>query len=303
MKRPAGITVSAVFSLLGSLAMLGLCLLIGAMLLLQRSTSAETKPGLAISLVMFGVLGTWGLISAIGLLGLRNWARISIVVFSVLLAAVGLCSTPVILLMPMPSTPPNFGTVRIGIAIAYGALGVLGAVWLYYFNRRATREAFSGGMPAVESARPLSIAIIGWWLLVSGTVTMILAVALRLPAATFVWLITGWHAVVWYLAWGALWAYVGYGLLRLKAVARTVAIWALCFGAVQGIVFFAFPGKDARMASFASRMPFGAHPAAPATFPPTGVMVPLMVFGVAVPLWFLIRRKAAFGRNASAGLS
>lgn len=298
MKRPVGVTVSAVFSLLGSLAMVGLLVLLGALVLVSsRPAGAEAKLGLGISVVMFGALGAWGLATAIGLFALRNWARISIVVFSVLLALTGLVSAPVILLMPMPNVPSSFGGVRIVIAVVYGALGLLGAVWLYYFNRRATREAFARGAPVVESARPLSISIIGWWLLISGVVT-VLATPLRLPALVLMWVLTGWAALVWYLAWGGLYAYVGYGLLRLNPVARSIAIAALCIGFIHAAISFVLPGRDARFAVFMSQLPFRAHITAQPSFPPTTFMIATMLIGVGVPLWFLVTRKGAFERQS-----
>lgn len=283
--------------------MVGLLVLMSVVLPFARQQHPfprEAKLGLMISLAMFGVLGTWGIVTGIGLLRLRNWARISIVVFSVLLALMGLVSMPAILLVPAPpNVPQNFGAVRTAIAIVYGAFGLLGAVWLYYFNRRATREAF-GRTAAVESGRPLSISIIGWWLLIAGLGTMLATPLLQMPGSIFVWVVTGWEAVAWYVAIGALNVYVGYGLLRLNPVARTIAIWALCFGAVNGAVFFAFPGREARITTLMSHSRFGSYAVPPPQFLTMVFMLPVMVISLAVPLWFLITRKPAFERGKAA---
>lgn len=222
----------------------------------QRPFPTEAKLGLMILLVMFGVLGVWGIVTSIGLLRLRNWGRISIVVFSVLLALIGLGAAPFILLMPFPpNVPQTFGTVRIVIAVVYGAFGILGALWLYYFNRSSTRDAF-GGTPVPGGGRPLSISIIGWWLLLAGIGTIV-CIAFRIPGSLFLWIVTGWSAAVWYFVFGALNAYVGYGLLRLNPIALVIGIWSLCFGAANGIVFFAFPGREARLHNLMAHFPWG----------------------------------------------
>src|SRR4051794_343020 len=145
MKKPVGVSASGVCALLGSLLMLAFFVLLGLVFFVSPARSPlppEARLGLVLGLAMFGVLGVWGTTTAIGLFRWRNWARVSIIVFSVLLAFAGLIAAPVMLLIPTPaSAPPNYGVVRIAVSIFYGALGLLGTFWLYYFSRRATREA------------------------------------------------------------------------------------------------------------------------------------------------------------------
>lgn len=297
MKRPLGVSVSAVCVLLGSLLMLGFLVLLSLVLLLSPGRPPlppDAKLGMILGLLVFGLLGTWGTTTAIGLFRLRNWGRVSIIVFAALLAFAGLVTTPSILFIPPPpTTPPNYDVVRNIVAIFYAALGVLGAFWVYYFSRSATREAF-GGTTVVEGVgRPLSISIIGWWLLVGGALCLLLS-PLRIPASVFIWIMTGWTSAAWYAAFGALNTYAGYGLLRLNPTARIIAIAAFCFGAINSLVFFFFPGSDARMASLMSRFHFGSQTPPPTHFPI--FMLAPMLLAIAVPLWFLICEKQAFHR-------
>lgn len=295
MKKPLGVSASAVFALVGSLFMLGFFVLLGLVLLFspgRAPLAPEARLGLVVGLAMFGILGVWGTTTAIGLFRLRNWARVSILIFAGLLALTGVFSGPIFLLMPPPPTAsPNYGTVRIVIAAIYGALGVLGLFWLYYFLRRATREAFGGTLAVESGGRPLSISIIGWWLLVTGVIS-VLASPLRLPVTMFIWVVTGWIAAAWNIAFGAMWTYVGYGLLRLNPIARKIAIAGLSFGAANIIVFFSFPGWEARLATILSRFHSGFFMDEPTHFPT--VMIIPMVVGLGVPLWFLITTKKAF---------
>ncbi len=296
MKKPFGVTASAVFALLGSLLMAGLFVVVLLVLVLSPGRipiAPDARLGMGLGLGMFGFLGAWGVTTGIGLLRMQNWGRISILVFAALLALTGVFAAPAILLMPAPPTaPPNYDSVRVGIAVFYGVLGALGVFWLYYFSRRATREAFAGVVAADSGGRPLSISIIGWWLLISGVMSVVMS-PLRMPATLLLWIASGWTAAAWCFLFGALYTYVGYGLLRLSAVARLLAIALLGFGAVNGFVFFVLPGREARLATFMSKFHFGQMPQS--THFPAFMLIPGMI-GVVLPLWFLVTRKQAFER-------
>lgn len=294
-KKPIGVTASAVLALLGSFLMLGGCVL-GAIAFSLSPTRQPIPPearlGMFIGLGMCLFLGIWGTTTAIGLLRMRNWGRISILIFSALLAFTGFVTAPAILLISPPNAPENYDFVRRIMAAFYVAIGLLGVLWLYYFNRRATREAFTAGVAPVSGGRPLSIAIIGWWFLIVGVLSVLLA-PLRMPVTLFLWVPTGWAAAAYYVIFGGIWAYCGYGLLRLNPTARLVAIVLLCFGLVNAAVFSGFPGADTRMTNLVSNYGYGV------TLPPTHshFMQFVLLAGlavVAVPLWFLIRTKPAF---------
>lgn len=294
MKKPFGVTASAIFALLGSLLMLGLCVVVCLVMVLSPGRTPmppEAKLGIGLGLGIFGFLGAWGTTTAIGLFRMQNWGRISILVFAALLALTGVVAAPMILLIPAPPTAPaNYDSVRAGIAIFYGALGALGGFWLYYFSRHAAREAFAGVVVGESGGRPLSISIIGWWLLITGVICVLMS-PLRMPVTVFLWIVSGWTAAAWYFVLGALYTYIGYGLLRLNAMARLLAITLLGFGVVNGLVFYALPGRDARLATFMSKFRFTQL--APPTHFPVLMLIPTLV-GIALPLWFLITRKKAF---------
>ena len=293
MKKPLGVSASAGSALLGSLLTLlfFVVLLLTVFLSPRRSPlPPEVKVGLSIGLATFGLLGAWGTVTAIGLFRLRNWARISILIFGILLAFTGLVAAPAIFFVPPPATaPPNYAAIRGVVTGFYGALGLLGAFWLYYFSRRATREAFGGTVEC--GGRPLSIAIIGWWLLIGGVLS-VLMLPLRMPASVFLWIVTGWSAAAWYITFGIVNAYAGYGLLRLNPIARKIAIAVLCLGAANALVFFFLPGSDARFASLMSRLRFG--PTSPTPTHLGAFMIVPMALVMAIPLWFLITRRRAF---------
>src|SRR5581483_6267900 len=91
-----------------------------------------------------------------------------------------------ILFLRIPETPgvapQTVQNVRLGIAAFYGALTVIGAWWLLLFNSPATKEYFASS--PVESTRPLSISLIGWYLIVGAVGTAVAAI-LRMPGMFF----------------------------------------------------------------------------------------------------------------------
>ncbi len=206
MRRSTGVTMSAVVVFIGSAftILLALITMLGSAAL--RSHRFSDLPPNLVSVVMIveGVFflgfGGLGIATGVGLINVKKWARISMVVFAVLLV---LFFFPPALLLAFvkfpapddPNLPANFTTViRAVIAIFFAAFAALGGLWLYFFNKASIKAEFQPKQPVVPSAsahspaqpaapapaavapafipaspssvRPLSITIIGWLLLV-----------------------------------------------------------------------------------------------------------------------------------------
>src|SRR5262249_23984434 len=168
------------------------------------------------------------------------------------------------------------------VVFALTQLGI-GTWWLVFFNRAKVKAQFTPPMasaplpaaagtqppptlggapsgypmqaPATPAApmvlsgpgRPVSITIIGWYLLV-GALLLPLNLFLHTPAGLLMSIVTGWQATVYFLAALGVHAYVGVGLLRLQPVARLVGIAYFVFAFLNSAVFFFAPGGQARMA-------------------------------------------------------
>jgi hypothetical protein len=344
MKRSAGVTVIAILSLLGSLltfAMGILMLVVMVMAPVPRSNQLPVSPVffkvlfLLVSLVYL-LPAVWGMVTGIGLWGLKNWARISIIVFSVLLILMGGFSGLMTLVMPIPTTPNNalnpsvMSSVRMVMGGFWLTLLGIGVWWLVFFNRAKVKEQFGQfpqtlaylsqpqtGYPAQSapvgaadsgaSKRPLSITIIAWFLLI-GCLFIPLSLVLRSPAILFTKLLTGWPAALFFLSYVAVQACIGVGLLRLKPVARTAAIVYFIFGFLNGAVFYFAPGGHARMLALMesqqSMFPWMRliqdQPEFHFDSTPFIVMGAVSgLIGITVPLYFLITRKVAFEKAAA----
>ena len=180
MKRSAGVTLVAVLQIIGSaFTLLVGMLMFGIMTLLPMNKLPPAQQGMGPLLMWVGVIylvlslgfGAWGIATAIGLLKLRPWARISTIVYSVLLVMFTIIPAIMMAMIPFPTQPgtdPTFIPIFKASLIAfYLIIAAIGVWWLVYFTRKGVIAQFAGeGSLSTLSARPLSISIIAWWLLI-----------------------------------------------------------------------------------------------------------------------------------------
>jgi hypothetical protein len=326
MKRPAGVKISAVVVFIGS----GVALLFGALMILAFAVTPATDsvPAfskvivLVTSLIMLG-LAAWGIATGINLLQLREWARISVIVFSGLLLVMAVPGLLMMLVLPLPTppvsaVPPGESTlplehlmtaVRIGMAIFYALLALLGGWWLYFFNTRPIREIFRGAATAPSSnwtpavlapteipgapKRPVSITIIAYLALVGGCTFPFFNI-LHLPLTFLGFFFTGAKASLIGIGFMSVQLLMAYGLLRLEKWGRSLAIYYFNFAIFNAIISVILPGAQARYAEAMIAMQNSLG------LPPTQVQFPLWIslaFSlpmIAVQLWFVVTRKRAF---------
>ncbi len=303
MTRSVGVTIAAVVAIIGSVFSLlcGLFTLLGT--LLQSVTTPATpflKYSLFITSALLLGLAAWGIATAIGLFRLHRWARTSILVFSGLLIFFGAISALFIVFIPIPvpeNVPHQFMVgVRIGVAMFYLLWVAVGLWWLYLFNKAAVKKQFLGDLPATDrSPKPLSITVIAWFLLVGGILMPFWAL-LRMPAAVFGLILMGWKGSLVCMIYAAAGLYLGVGLLKLKPLSRTLAVYFFLFGILNSLLFAVLPGRAARMAASINLLPPEMRSPDAVALVATSwwftLVMPLICMGV--PLWFLITRKKAF---------
>lgn len=253
MPKWIGIRVSAVLTILGSA---GTLLFAGSMLWTALRASRLDAPESPLPLkamlltmaVFFTALSGWGIATAIGIFRRRGWARLSMIVFAVLLVGMGGSALVGILFIKLPATgnvsAATMQNIRVGIAAFYGAMAVIGAWWLLLFNSSATKQYFAE--QAAPGSRPLSIAIIGWYLLLCAVGTATGAI-LRMPGMLFGAIVTGWAALAVYTAFTAVEIYLGAGLLQLQESARVASIVFFALMAANSVVTVVLPGFAGRM--------------------------------------------------------
>jgi hypothetical protein len=325
MRRSVGVTISAVIVFIGS----GLTVLLGAMMLLgsavlQKSSEIPNLPGnfrnlLFVEAAMVFAFGGWGIATGVGLLKLKDWGRISILIFAGILVVISIPTLLIFalvpnLLPPDPQAPSNFLTVvRLIIGLVYGTLGTLGGFWIYFFNKKIVKAQFRGELPFMEEGvagvlghriRPLSITIIGWFLIVGSAITPFFLVMnrsifpdLKFPMFFLGAFFLGRSAILIMGVWMVTQLIAGVGLLKMKKWGLFSSIGLQCLGITNCLLVTIIPANrvrfqeimEAMTASMNANMP---HPV-PFTFPVWVGFVISLPF-LLVILWFLVKERQAF---------
>ena len=362
--RSAGTTAIAIFQFIGSALLLVLAVLMAFAMLVAPTppaNDAQLPPAFfrtvrVVIPLFYALPAIWGIVTAIGLLQLKNWARISTIVISVLLivfGAFGMLSSMVLFLKPPPGSgvdPKMFAVIgAVGAMFALAEIGV-GIWWIIFCNRAGVKAQFlpqayplpypaQGATPyamdmphsatppppsltpsadltstaspappimaATRPARPLSISIIAWFMLVS-CLFIPVSLFMRPPMALFLTILTGWQSVVFMLISSVLNLYVGIALLKMKPIGRLIAIGYFVFGVLNVAVFYFAPGRNARLQRLLDLQQSMFSWMRPAQSNPfQSDMTPFLFAGAIggvvlflVLLYFLIAAKPAFDKAA-----
>jgi hypothetical protein len=304
MKRSISVTLVGIFAFLGSLLTLALGVVMAVALAVSRTSNAAMRaPGARVvgmvGLAFLVLPSTWGVATGIGIFFLKRWARVSIIVFGAFLVLGGFFGGLILLVMPLPSTGPtgvgSFGAIKMGIGVFYLLTGAIGLWWALLFSSRSVKMQFAGGQLITDGMdKPVSISIIAW-LLILGSAFIPFSIVMRLPMAFLGWLLTGWTAAFVFALFAAFQLYIGIGLLRLNARSRVLAIYYSIFGAVNGVLIYALPGREARMATMMKAMPAYFHQPTPTVMPfPYWLFEVMILVFMLIQIYFLITRKPAF---------
>src|SRR5712692_6032921 len=310
MQRSAGVTAIAVVAIIGgALTCLFALFAAFAAVMMQHMPQLPDKAPAAVPTAVLGVeaavflgIGAWTIASAIGLLRLKNWARISTLILGGLLAGFaffGLLGAVMITVMPMPAPPgkevPHSFMAAVGAIMAAWCLiqMAVGIWWLVLLNRKAVKEQFLGeGITQAVGGLPVSITIIGWYMTVGGAISVLGFLLSSRPALLFGVLIHGWPAKAFYLFYSLACLALGVGLLHLKPLSHALAIYFYLFSLLNIAVNSLLPGARGRIEALIQETLRGD----PAWL--AGVMRYVIwganLFGtlaVLIQLWFLITRK------------
>lgn len=344
MNRSAGVTVIAVLAIVGS----AFCIVSAIFPLIFLFLPLPMPPGsqeampflraiMVVSAFFYFLMATWGILSGIGLFKQKNSARISTIVFSILLTVMALFGllTSIVIAFGLPQAPAEARTAlvvgQILMAVVYLIFLGVGIWWVVFLTRSKVKEQFlsplarnipletgwSSVVPAAaldpiaaaapkQPARPLSIAILAWIMVVAALLAPA-GILLHTPAALFTKILNGWQASLFIGVYAVAQAGIGTGLLRLKLLARPAAIAFFVFGMLNALVFNLAPGAHERMAtlmenqyslfpwmrSFQNQaLQFNMRP-----FQVAGLVSGMAMMGVAI--YFLITRKQAFENAAT----
>jgi hypothetical protein len=300
MRRPVGVTASAIVAVLGSIFTLLIAVLsVGSLFIeapqSQPPNSAQFVVAGAAMMAAFAGIGLW---TSVGLFRLRSWARTSILVFAGFLAAGSIFSLMVTMAVPIP---PEFSagtgqTFRRAMALVFGIPLAIALWWLIQFNTQSAKAAFASPIAEPASLRPLSITVIAWASIFGGA-SCVIAILTRSPLFLFGVIFNGWTAGVIYALLGALSLFIGKGLLDLREEARLLAIGWFVFSFLHFGLVTLVPALRQRMLEF--QLSLAPNQPEPIPFDPgmlMNVSLGLAAIVAATAIWFLLRNRGAFGQ-------
>jgi hypothetical protein len=301
LKRSGGVTASAVGTFLGSLMFL---LVAGSMFSARAfgkwppEMASFMRTSALIGGIIMLVLFAGGIATGIGLLRLRLWARISILVFSGALVLVFGFSAVTIWLTPFPQAgapPAVAAAMKAGVTVFYGVFALLGAGWLYFFNQKTIKQQFES-----PGSQALSVKVIAGFFLLSAA-SMVVMAFLPLPANLLGFVIVGMPGHLLNAAFAGIALVTGVGLLRFKRWAQNVAIGFCIFYGVSSLLFIALPGYPQRLSASLALLPPEVRAAQRPNRSPQMVGVLSMATLIyAIPIWFLVTRRKTFSVNGDA---
>lgn len=321
MERSTGVTISAVVVFIGSAMLLlgGVFGFVGLKLAPHGSIPMAT-PLFRGALIFDGVLDlafvAWGIASGVGLIRLRPWARISILVFSGIMVVFSLIPMVIIPFVPLPpqsdTLPSNFGLIFRIVAVAfYGLFVVLGVFWLYFFNKSSVKNQFKGisvreGVAAESRPeKPLVIVILAWLLIIGGCFTPFV-LFVRVPAFFFSFAVPGRWGDLVFIAFAALSIAAGIGLLRLRPWGWVLAVGLQSIGLLNALSLILIPGALARFESLLqSQRAAMSLPDAPTVIPPAlsmwiGLGIGALFTGAILVILFAYKRAFDEGSHTPA---
>ncbi len=278
-KRPASVTVAGVVAILGGLfLLLGFSVALLALLLVKLpGTASELPPSVrAFGLATQGFmicLSLFGIATGIGFLYLRNWARISVLIwggFSVFFAVIGIPIAFLTQFPPSPSSPAlpaeSMQAVRWILLVTYGIPLLIGVWWLILFNRKSVKAQFSGarvstdpGLPQKPTC-PLPIAVLAWFYVASVLNLLFLPLLpFHAPLFVFGYVLPGSAGKMVLIIASLAFAIAGIGLLKLKPWSYSLTMGLQLFWLASTVVTVLAPNYKSVMDSYMKEVQASFH--------------------------------------------
>jgi hypothetical protein len=277
--RPsASIIAAGVIAIVGSLlVLLGTGMSLFAFLFVTLPTASIEQPPFVriVGIVTMAVAlasSIFGIATGIGLFLLRNWARISAMVWAGISFFFGLIGVPIAVFMSIPrnSSSPglteNFTFIfRILLLVIYGLPLVVGIWWLILFNRKAIKEQFMGTAPVDPSLLrkprcPAPIAVLAWFFITSAANVVILPfLPFRAPVLLFgKWVGPPAGTLIFILICASL-VVAGVGLLKLKPWSYSLTIGLQLLWLTSGVATMLTPGFSASFDAMVGKLAEAMH--------------------------------------------
>lgn len=301
----------AVFGIL--LAVAGIA---GVSLMAPQNTAALPPFAKSLSIVMmilFCGVAIFGIFTGAGLLRLKNWARISMLVWGGVMTF--FCGMALVFLefVPLPEGPENSpftpNVLRIVVALAYGVPVAIGIWWLMLFNQRSVKEQFGGASSGEHTAAivpaprcPLPLAILAGLSIFSVGSSLLVFPLMHLPfnMILFGYRFHGIPGAVLFLLSSGLFLTGSIGMLRLKRWSYPLMLGQYFFWMASGTISLLSPNFERNAQEVFSQMNLPEGPAAQAAFAQTRTFGILTLLPSVLLVWLLLYYHTRFMQACAA---
>jgi hypothetical protein len=269
---PGAIVAAGIVGILASLfAILIAVASIAGMFMLPPNNSAAIPPfakPLAIAMTfLLGGLAVFGIFTSLGVLRLKRWARVSMLVWGGLMAAFSGVMLLFTSLVPLPDvyaadTAVSSQYIRILISAVYGIPFLIGIWWLLLFNQSAVKERFLAGaivegqlVSNPQPRCPLPLAILAGFTIFSAGFSLLLPFTnFPVNPILFGYRFQGVFGVVlFYLSAGLVLA-GAIGMLRLKRWSYPLMLAQYFFWMASGTITLVRPNYDLNLHQMLAQM-------------------------------------------------
>jgi hypothetical protein len=259
--------VVAILAAVLSLLCLSLAFFVAILSPLPRGTVEIPPPVRTAMLAMYAIMmavSVFGVFTGIGLIRLRNWARISVLIWGGLCVFFGAIGIPFAFLLPKftvpnaPELPQGWEhSMQFTLFFIYGLPLLVGIWWLILFNRASVKAEFAengaaAGVAVLQIPRcPLPVTVLAWLYLTS-ILNFVFLPFMPVPVPVFIFALalppkTG--LVVLLLTALGLFA-GGVGILRLSPWGYSLTLGLQMFWLASTAVSLLNPNYKAAMTSY-----------------------------------------------------
>jgi hypothetical protein len=308
----SSVVAAGVVGILASLftILIAVAAIAGMSLMPPASASPPMPPfvkSTAVAMMVFlAGLAIFGIFTSVSVLHLKNWARVSMLIWGGVMAAFCGLALPFAAFVPMPQAPAEspmaLPFVRILLTMVYGIPFLIGVWWLFLFNQRAIKEQFLAVSPSdgqlAAPARPrcpLPLAILAGFCIVSAGFSLLLPFTnFPLNVILFGHRFHGAIGVaLFYLSAGLLIA-GAIGMLRLKRWSYPLMLGQYFFWMASGTITLVSPDYDRNIHEIMSQMNLPEGPMGQAAFAQTRVFGILSLIPGVLLIWLLLYYHTRF---------
>jgi hypothetical protein len=258
------------------------------------------KPLAIVMMVLFGGLAIFGIFTSVGVLRLKNWARVSMLVWGGVMAA--FCGVILLFMAfaPFPDMPADtsvsFPFLRILICVVYGIPFLIGFWWLLLFNQSAVKEQFLAVAasddqppPAPQPRCPLPLAILAGFSIFSAGFTLLLPFTnFPVNLILFGYRFHGALGVALFYISAGLLIVGAAGMLRLKRWSYNLVLGQYFFWMASGTITLISPSYDRNLQEIMSQMNLPEGPMGQAAFAQTRLFGILSLIPGVLLIWLLL---------------